>query len=503
MISGYCASSRRIKEVRIRESELIIVEGGNILSLEFWLLNSSWGFIVQEQNFKFEELPGIPRIWLDFLKSQMSELPVLYSIQSLAAQADSVRSRRIEDLIRILAGADAKSSQFLKNLQALSQPKAVVVVTEIDAGLFGGPLAQILKCLTTIRLCEELANYAVNAVPVAWVSTNSPQYSVRLIDADGEMQSLAVSPTDVIPDRIPDVILKIQEFGGGTLKPGILDLLKSVFLPGKSFSRASAELFSALLSEWGMIVIDPTAPEFLPNVIEALAPVRARARPIESEQSSQSRHVVSLLHASVVPDHLTVSSVLPVLAFVIDPFEISALVRLLPAFDETGLPRPAVWPRASLTFGDARSRRTFSRYHLDLPQLFSGGDKVLRGVMQAIPHSALEKFDRLKLEVQTRVAELGLPADSEISDTAASCRDRIVYQLEKLRAHLESALSMKEKTASRQIQKACNLLAPYGQTQERELAGIQIPLNYSHAGLRFLYEKMDILKFEHQLIWMD
>jgi hypothetical protein len=458
---------------------------------------------VQEQNLKFEELPGVPRIWLDFLKSQMPELPVLYSIPSLAAQADSVRSRRIEDLIRILAGADAKSSQFLKNLQALGHPGAVVIVTEIDAGLFGGPLAQILKCLTTVRLCEELAKYTVNAVPVAWVSKNLPQYSIRLIDADGEMQSLAISPTDVIPDRIPDVILQIQEFGGGMLEPGILDLLKAVFLPGKSFSRASAELFSALLSEWGMIVIDPTAPEILPNVNEALAPVRVRARRVESVQSSESGHVGSPPHASVVPDHLTASSVLPVLAFVIDPFEISALVRSLPAFDETGLPRPAVWPRASLTFGDLRSRRTFSRYNLDLLQLFSGRDKVLRGVMQALPRSGLEKFDRLKLEVQTRVAELGLPADSEISGTATSCKDRIVYQLEKLRAHLESALNMKEQTASRQIQRACNLLAPYGQTQERELAGIQIPLNYSHAGLRLLYEKMNILKFEHQLIWMD
>jgi uncharacterized protein YllA (UPF0747 family) len=205
----------------------------------------------------------------------------------------------------------------------------------------------------------------------------------------------------------------------------------------------------------------------------------------------------------MIPEHLIVSSVLPVLAFVIDPYEIYPMVKSLPAFDETGLPRPAVWPRASVTVGDVRSRRTFSRYNLDLLQLFSGSEEVLRGIMKVLPRSGLEKFDRLKLEVQTRVAELKLPFESEISDTATSCRDKIVYQLEKLRAHLESALNMKEQTASRHIQKACSLLAPYGQTQERELAGIQIPLNYSHAGLRLLYEKMDILKFEHQLIWMD
>jgi hypothetical protein len=39
--------------------------------------------------------------------------------------------------------------------------------------------------------------------------------------------------------------------------------------------------------------------------------------------------------------------------------------------------------------------------------------------------------------------------------------------------------------------------------QEREIGAIQIPLNYSLRGLEMLYEQIDVMSFEHQLIWMD
>jgi hypothetical protein len=55
----------------------------------------------------------------------------------------------------------------------------------------------------------------------------------------------------------------------------------------------------------------------------------------------------------------------------------------------------------------------------------------------------------------------------------------------------------------RQISRTCNALAPNGRIQERELGGIQMLLRYSCAALRPLYEKLDILSREHQLIAMD
>ena len=111
-----------------------------------------------------------------------------------------------------------------------------------------------------------------------------------------------------------------------------------------------------------------------------------------------------------------------------------------------------------------------------------------------LPNSASEKLESLKLAVEAQLGALVY---------AGSCKEKIVYQLEKLREHFEAARATKQQALRRQMRKACNFLAPNGRVQDMELAGIQIPLRYSRAGLRSLYGKLDILKFEHQLISMD
>jgi hypothetical protein len=80
---------------------------------------------------------------------------------------------------------------------------------------------------------------------------------------------------------------------------------------------------------------------------------------------------------------------------------------------------------------------------------------------------------------------------------------RIIYQLEKIQRHSSEALTNKEKAAERRICKACDFLAPLGRRQKDALGGAQIPLYYGRAGLRGLYERLDITTQNHQLIEMD
>ena len=363
---------------------------------------------------------------------------------------------------------------------------------QLSAGFFGGSAGQILKCLTGIKVCERLKEYSVNAVPLAWIDPSPPQafskWSINLVDDDGQIHRLGISPSDTVPDLVFERLSQVSEIGRGVFDTEVLDILQTAFIPGRSFCSATARFFSALMKDWGMIVLDPTAAALQPAVNEALARIRIPAVPFPEGEIAR---------------HLAMNAAFPVLACVVDPFELASLAAL-PDFEEFGLPRLMAWPRVSATIGDVRSRRTLDRYHLNLSQLFSGEAAVLRSLNDALPRAGLKKLDGAKSAVEATIVEVKLlvPEGSEISEAADSCREKVCYQLKRIRDGFESALDTKAQTAGRRIRNACNLLAPNQRLQENELAAVQIPLRYSRAGLRILWEQLDILNFEHQLIWM-
>lgn len=458
---------------------------------------------------RFDTLPEIPKIWIDFLQCRLSITPAPCGVQALPAHVDALkkRAKKYEDLSRLLLGKSG----------------SVAVVADISPGLFGGPAAQILKCLTAIKVCEELAKHDLAAVPVCWIDA-APTFefsmqSVKLLDQGAEIHCLQLqkpegmdlSPGSPLPwNLIAPLLSQIEELGRGTFDSEVLRILRDAFSPGKTFSSACAHLISDLMKEWGMVVVDASVPPFETILTEAFTSVLNQVDGIESLLQKHSEEPAGAGCTGEFPGKaartiLARGLALPVAACIIDPWEVHTYARVLPVFDEIGFLRPLAWPQASATIVDARSRRILERYKLSIEQLYEGAEEAANRIRDAVPHSAPGKLDNLKLEVETRLADLGTlaPAGSKFAKTSDSCRRKIVYQLEKLARNCAAAGQRKEQAARRQLHKACNWLAPDRRAQERELAGIQIPLRYSRAGLRSVYEKLDILTIEHQLIPMD
>jgi uncharacterized protein YllA (UPF0747 family) len=446
-------------------------------------------------------------------------------MHTLPVRVDAVRNRarRRENVLRALTDdGEPGSAPTPESLERLRQPETVVVVTSFYLSLLGGPASQILKCLTAIKVCEELAKHSLAAVPVCWItrgptSAFSPS-SITLLDDDSELHCLQLQPSltrgfaaaDPPPSNpVSTLFLQIEEIGRGTFDAEVFEILRGAFVPETTFSSALRRLVAALMREWEMIVVDADAPRFEPILTEALAPIHNQAEKIQHLLSRQTMELAEAgyvgAYSDTIPSALAQSLAMPVIACVLDPYEIYSYARALPVWDEAGLPRPMVWPQSSATIVDARSRRILQRYHLSIHQLYSGEREVISKIMDTMPRSAPEKLDRLISEVEAHMAELNalVPAGSEFAKTAGSCKGKLVYQLGKLRKHFAAATARRQQAVSRQIHKACNSLAPGRRVQERELAGIQIPLRYSLSGLRSLYEKLDILQFEHQLISMD
>ena len=390
------------------------------------------------------------------------------------------------------------SVQTQENIRRLQTAGSVVVLVELCPVLLGGPAFQILRCLTAIRACEELAGLGIPAVPVCWISETAapslPMDSVYLLDAESEIRCVqlrkpgaaAVHAGNLLhADQVSELFEQIEDLEKGTFDAETREIIRASYIPGATLSSACAHLLSALMKEWGLVVLDSMTPAVQSVLNRAAATSRGR-----SEDG-----LSSLLQRTGVP----------VVAYVVSPYGMQTQPRARPVSEAACFPQPIVWPQSSATVLDARSRRILERYRLTVDQLFSGEEAVARRIREAMPRSAFGKLGRLKAEVETQMTEAVAlnPGGSALAKTVDACKQKILYQLQKLQEQCTAAEKRKEQVMNRQLRSVCNSLAPNRRTQEREIGGIQIPLRYSRSGLQFLCKELDIREFEHQLISMD
>jgi uncharacterized protein YllA (UPF0747 family) len=418
---------------------------------------------------RYEELPEIPKIWIDFLSSKLTLLPGPLAIDKICAVAESVGKARIPN----------------RNLPMESGSVAVVV--NLYRSLFGGPASQILKCLTAIKVCEELKQQGIAASPVCWIHSESPYgsspYILYLLDRNFETHRFAFE--DALPlNQIAEILAEIERIGAGSFDKETLELLKSSFDACETLASGNVQWIASLMKEWGMIVLNSESPEIQKAWNEAKTTVFNQQDCIRSVRQSR---------------------VLPVVAFVVDSQEIYEFAKAAPVYEALHMAQPIIWPRCSATIANSRCRRTLERYQINFSQLFDGEAGVMEYVKKSIANEAPEILRKLKSEAETCLWEASLleSQDKKFSKIRDRCREKILYQLEKLHRHAAGALIIKEQTAMRKVHRACNFLAPNRHLQETELAGIQIPLRYGRAGLRALYEKLDIRNLEHQIIELE
>lgn len=454
---------------------------------------------------KSRELPQEPGMWTQNLLSKLPFLPEASGTQKMQALSASLQRDTIH------------------NHGFFNSSASVAVVASFYGGLLGGPISQILKCFTAIKICDELERQGISAAPICWIRSAPPgdtsHWSPFLLDHRSELQILDLTSfhpegfaaKDSLPwNQIAPLLKKIEEIGDGTFDSEILEILKNAYYPGATFFSATAYMVKALMQEWGLLVFEGENPAMQQALFEGLSRDFSQSEKVRSwmrrySKELEERGYVGNASVDDVSPCLIPSLAMPVIAAVVDSQELMEYERAYPVFEEIGLPQPVIWPQCSATILDSRSRRTLDRFNLDLQQLYLGEDAALEIIKESMRYSAPDSLLRLQEEVHQSMAELRASDfhGNELAEPLNACKEKVTYQLEKLRRQCNRAFAIKEDAARRRLHRACNLLAPNGRSQEQALGGIQIPLRYSRAGLRLLYEKLDIWKFKHQQIEME
>jgi hypothetical protein len=360
-------------------------------------------------------------------------------------------------------------------------PGSVAVATNFYAGLFGGPLSQLLKCLTTVKICVKFEKNGIAAVPVCVVRKEAhPGFSpgeINFIDRGSKLHCLKSSewekrtPETVIDgkevERLFEEIENIFPYGDRDA----LTALKEAFSPDTDLVSSCALWIKYLMKDFGATIVKYDA--FMPDC--------------NSGDSERRCHT------------------LPVAVFVADFTDIAECDKR--QAEEGGLLQPPGRLCPNVTISNARSLKTLKRYELDYARLVDGKEHIMNYVRETLKSNVPNRLRKLRDETGDVLDELetgAFAASDERSDRTRKTRAaRIIYQLEKIQRYSRAALADKEKAAENRIRRACDFLSPLGRRQQDVLGGAQIPLSYGLTGLRKLYERLDITTPDHQLIEMD
>ena len=207
---------------------------------------------------------------------------------------------------------------------------------------------------------------------------------------------------------------------------------------------------------------------------------------------------------NVVLRPLMQDTLLPTAAYVAGPGETAYYAQLGPAYDWSGVPMPAIVPRASLSLVDSRSLRLMTRYGLGLADLFVQPEKLFSRLVRAgLPDDTRAAFEGAAAELDAIADQMKATAegvDSTLAKSAESARIKIRRQVERMLEKVERAERRKHGELRARLLHAHVLLYPAGGLQERTLSPLYFASRYGMDYFSRLATRLSIDTTEHQVI---
>ena len=207
-----------------------------------------------------------------------------------------------------------------------------------------------------------------------------------------------------------------------------------------------------------------------------------RDEALRMADSSPETFSANALFRPVVQDYL-----LPTAAYLGGPAEIAYFAQSSVIYEHLLGRMPVVLPRAGFTILDAKAEKLLQKYGLCIENLWAGPQELRRKMESvSVPEALSQNFDRDKTEMESTLAELGAQIeklDPTLAGAVATARNKIGFQLEKLRRKTGRALDQKSGRLAEHEQFLESLLYPNKSLQSRELCFLPFLARWGMEGL--------------------
>jgi len=450
----------------------------------------------------------VPPIALGYLTSRLgSRFPVDSRDPSRWRGRPARIPEAVEGRLRGL-GAPPESLAALERLRK----GAPAVVTGQQPAVAGGPMYDVYKAITAIRLAR-----AIGGVAVFWNHSDDHHPGdlgrVRMPDVENRIAEAAHPLAD--DDRpLYEREVDASFFGRLALpdtphRAGALAMLRSGPL-AEHFSRFLLGLFG----RHGLVVVEPrdlggeaplrralAEPDVVEGALargaralEALgfkAPLRELGANVYGIAGKRVRGGEGRLSAGVAMRLILQDSVLPTAAYVGGPNEIGYSAQLRELYDAFGVAMPAIVPRISATLVEHRVARVMEKFSIAARELWGDLSGRLAGSVPAA------EIDAIARDAAARIGALDAPAH-EREKTAR----KVAQAIEAFKRRVVEDRVHADGVGRAQLEKLATHVAPGGVLQERVFASVYYLAMFGTGLVDELLESLDPLGFEHQVVFI-
>ena len=437
-------------------------------------------------------------------------------------------------------------------ISQLGQPGTMTVCTGHQLCLFTGPLYFIYKIISTIKVAEEQSEkLKKNIVPVYWMASEDHDFDeVASVNFFGKTLKWELESKGAVgrikTDSLKNVLEQLKLLIGENGKE-LFDKISKAYRAGRTLAQATRELVHGLFV--GKILIldgdDARLKKFIlpvfkrdlfdkvceKNVLASIARLgkdgyNAQVNPrkinlfylkenfrerIEEQDgkfvvlnSNISFSVSEILDEinnhperfspNVVTRPLYQQTILPNLAYIGGPGEISYWLEYNTMFGEFGITYPVLQPRNFALLLDKNSAERLSKFEITLEELFGGIEELIKSFVRKNLGASISLDDEkseLKKLFESAKEKIFL-VDATLKGAADAELQKQLNAIENLEAKVLKAAKQKQETAISQIRKLREKILPGNILQERYENFISYYLKYGPEFIEELKEKFNL-----------
>jgi bacillithiol synthase len=343
-------------------------------------------------------------------------------------------------------------------------------------------------------------------------------------------------------------------------KEKLMDMVTKFYQPESDYKTAFAHFMTELFKGHGVIFIDPSDPEVKkllvpifekelttsPKLCETIITTSAelekhydlQVKPkvinmfflhndnrllIEprdggkfalrnSKRRFENEELLNLLQESpelfspnVVLRPICQDYLLPTVAYVGGPGEISYFAQFKPVYQHYGITMPVIFPRASVTILENKISKFMNTFNVKLEDIFHHSflvskvvDRLSEVKIEDETSKFMDEFNKIFYDMRNMTVKV----DQTLLNTVDNMKEKLKQNIEQFKAKLTSAQARKSETTTTQIDKVVNNIYPNHNLQERVI-NISYFLNkYDDAFMKKLFHEIDVMNFSHQVIEM-
>ncbi len=368
------------------------------------------------------------------------------------------------------------------------------------------------------------------------------------------------SNIDIIHEQLEKVSLP-SEF-----RDEILNKLRKNYAQGKSFSTAFAEFLHDNFGKYGLVVMDPTdkrlvnlARPLFEDVLEKSNEVQVEFNDnrqdlvqkgyhvqislnsfqtllfMENKNKDRSKILIEGEKVEIVnpkisekitrqdllkiltqsPEKFTPNValrpllqdyLLPTVAYIAGPSEISYAAQLKPLYKLFGIVQPIFYPRVRITLVENKIHRLIEKFSFGFNQLFQNREKIIEEYIKKVTNDdILREYRVFENQIQVLIKNLKEPLikmDPTLSGSLEKTEKNMVTSLVKLRNKIDLSVKRKKEIEIGQLNKIILNLFPNKEYQERIVNSYYYLIKYGPDFIDHIYDSVNIGDWDHKLIFI-